>query len=259
MRTLQIAAGSVPGKSHRHSGRNNQDAHAIRTAGSATAAVVSDGCGSGAHNEYGAQLNALGAAAMLAQAPENADPVSEEFWKLVAAQCKRDMRNACPLGAMEETYKNELVIPTQFLLNYLLHTLVGVFIFNDVAYFFSYGDGVFVINGEVTTLGPFKNNAPPYIAYELDPIGFPRSDLGFKIHRAIPVEELEWFVIGTDGCEDLFKVLQPEELVNNEVVFRNADKVRRILWQHREELSDDTTVVVGRYFTQEASNAERLP
>lgn len=258
MRTLQIAGGSVPGKSHRHSGRNNQDAYTTRASGTMTAAVVADGCGSGANSEYGAQLGVLSLAGTLAKTQESQDPLSSEFWKQIAAQCKHDMFQACPLGAMEETYKNELVIPTQFLLSHLLHTLVGVFVFNGIAYFFSYGDGVFVINGEVTTLGPFKNNAPPYIAYELDPVGFPRSDLGFKIHRAIPLDELDWFIIGTDGCEDLFKVLKPEELVGNDVVFRNADKVRRLLWQHRDELSDDTTLIVGRTTPSEDSNAEHL-
>jgi len=53
---FDIAAASVIGREHARAGRNNQDALSLLAQGEVLAAVVADGCGSGAHSEVGAQI-----------------------------------------------------------------------------------------------------------------------------------------------------------------------------------------------------------
>ena len=53
---FQFAAASVQGRDHVVLGKNNQDAHLLHTDPEGTLLLVSDGCGSGAYSEAGAQL-----------------------------------------------------------------------------------------------------------------------------------------------------------------------------------------------------------
>jgi serine/threonine protein phosphatase PrpC len=55
---FELAAATVLGREHARAGRNNQDAFWARASEHGLAAVVADGCGSGAQSELGAQLGA---------------------------------------------------------------------------------------------------------------------------------------------------------------------------------------------------------
>jgi hypothetical protein len=125
---------------------------------------------------------------------------------------------------------------------------------------FSLGDGLVVLNGDRTQLGPFPNNEPPYLGYALLPGA--REDLSFKIHRSIPASEVQSIVLGTDGALELDAVADRpiqgraeavgplSQFWSDDRVFRNADMVRRrfavINRGPRGLLSDDTTLVVVR-------------
>jgi hypothetical protein len=80
---------------------------------------------------------------------------------------------------------------------------VGTLIAERQAAFFSIGDGAIVINGELTTLGPFEGNEPPYMAYSLLRTRWSPEELDFRINRVMNVDELNSFLIGTDGALDL--------------------------------------------------------
>ena len=56
--TFEIAVGTVIGRDHRVSGKNNQDAFCCLMADHLIVAVVCDGCGSSPHSEVGAKIGA---------------------------------------------------------------------------------------------------------------------------------------------------------------------------------------------------------
>jgi len=82
---------------------------------------------------------------------------------------------------------------------YLLCTVVGALLTPEYAGFFSIGDGVVVINDELIELGPFSDNEPPYMAYSLLKTRWTEQELNFSILRVVSTDELESFLIGTDG------------------------------------------------------------
>ncbi len=66
---FEIAGGSILGRSHRLTGKNNQDALCCFQESDCTVAVVCDDCGSGAQSEVGAHIGArLVARAVLCEA-----------------------------------------------------------------------------------------------------------------------------------------------------------------------------------------------
>ena len=151
--------------------------------------------------------------------------------------------------------------------DYLLFTIVGALVTPQNAVFFSLGDGVIAINDEVIPLGPFPDNAPPYLAYCLVDTKLQAEMLRFQVQRVLASEELNSFLIGSDGIEDLVRAANSKVPGKSEVVgplcqfwkedrfFTNPDMVRRRLAglnrdvpTHREFglLPDDTTLIVGR-------------
>src|SRR5690606_22784578 len=85
--SFDIAAASVIGREHARAGRNNQDAFSLLAQGEVLAAVVADGCGSGAHSEVGAQLGARCVAqAVLAVASEGVSVEDPGFLEAVRAR-----------------------------------------------------------------------------------------------------------------------------------------------------------------------------
>ena len=100
---------------------------------------------------------------------------------------------------------------------------------------FGIGDGVFAVGDEITRLGPFPGNAPPYLGYGLAGEG-PR----FSIHRVIPAASFTSALIGTDGAADYSalegaaipgargeRVPPLRSFWSEDRFFRNVDAVRR--------------------------------
>ena len=140
---------------------------------------------------------------------------------------------------------------SQTVADHFLFTVVGVVITAREATTFSLGDGLVVINGERSQLGPFPNNAPPYLGYALLPCAPARGmseGLSFNVHRSMAASEVQSLVLATDGAVDLGALSQ---FWSDDRVFKNADMVRRRLavlnrGPRRRSLSDDTTLVVVR-------------
>lgn len=270
---FEFAGGSVVGRNHRLAGRNNQDACCCRSDQGYTVAVVCDGCGSGEHSEVGAGLGAsLVAQALLRRAPRikygklscaGAESLLEQVRKVVLAR----------LMVLSEAMGEE---PAPIIGSHFLFTVVGVLLTPTTALFFSLGDGVLIVNEEEIPLGPFADNAPPYLAYGLVETSLHFADpvlLRFRIHRVTPLEELRSFLIGTDGVHDLKKAGPRNMPGKTEPVgplsqfwretrfFCNPDIVRRrlaginrdVIARTREHahhefglLPDDTTLIAGR-------------
>jgi hypothetical protein len=165
--------------------------------------------------------------------------------------------------------------------DYLLFTTVGAAIERDRSFFFALGDGIIIVNGVITRIGPFPGNAPPYMAYSLLPgyVGHAQSscnatNLMFQVYECIPTREVRHFLIGSDGAAD-FIAAQDRKLPGREQLlgpvsrfwegdfYGNPRKIERYLrlanepaiaidWEgHRRIieaglLPDDSTLVVGR-------------
>ncbi|HEY4176332.1 MAG TPA: protein phosphatase 2C domain-containing protein [Kofleriaceae bacterium] len=178
-KSLRVASAAVIGARHTRDARNGQDAATAWCDGNRAAIVVCDGCGSGASSEVGARLGAravLGAitarlAAVTMPTPEegasrpssaNACSVDAEFWTGVRAEVVAFLGYVARQlpGAMEDVVHD-----------FLLFTIVAAVVVDDTAYVWAIGDGAYAIDGVARELGPFANNQPPYIAYDL--IGTP--------------------------------------------------------------------------------------
>jgi hypothetical protein len=281
---FRFAGGSVSGRSHRIAAKNNQDAYCLMCEGQWAVAVVCDGCGSGEHSEVGAQIGARLIAqslfdVMRREPPqsdtEETSPVDVEVWLEQARQSA--LANLLSLS----TGMGDMLWTVS---HYFLFTIVGALLTPTRAVFFSLGDGVLAVNDQVTVLGPFPGNAPPYLAYALLDEGVFRGNstihpdsLRFQVHQVMPMRELHSFLLGTDGVQDLMQAAErfipgkaeaKTELVGplsqfwqEERFFCNPDMLRRRLagiardvvtrsdGGMRKEaglLSDDTTLIVGR-------------
>ncbi|MDY7230229.1 protein phosphatase 2C domain-containing protein [Hyalangium rubrum] len=257
---FDIAAASVMGREHARAGRNNQDALCVRSRGDVLAAVVTDGCGSAAHSEVGAQLGARCVADVaLAVLERGISLEAPEFLETVRAEV---------LGFLSSLTSQ---LGSSLVGEHLLFTVVGAVVTPSRTLVFSAGDGLWALNGEVHALGPFPHNAPPYLAYGL----LSEGAVPLERQALVPTEEVVALMLGTDGAVDLGKltearVAETEEPVgplsqywSNERYFQNPDALRRRLTLLGREsvradftarrlvrtpglLADDTTLIVLR-------------
>ncbi len=247
---FQLAGATVIGRLHQRSGRNNQDAFAWAETSAGIVAVVCDGCGSAPHSEVGAQLGARTVARALSlRLHRGEDPAGADLWS--AAQ--KDVLDAL------DTVAQALGGPrSQAICDYLLFTIVGAVITAETTRCFSAGDGLLAVDSALTVLGPFADNAPPYLAYAL--LNEPPVDCRFELQPPLPTASIGSLVLGTDGALALLGAderapdrrgsppLKLEELIGDEHTFDNPDGLRRRLFQIGRDglLGDDTTLVVLR-------------
>jgi protein phosphatase 2C-like protein len=237
---FEIAGGSVAGRAHAAAGRNNQDAFCWALDADGLVAVVCDGCSSGPHSEVGAQIGSrllVQAAARLLRADLEPADLLEQVRQDVLASLRVLARGMCVDAASF----------SRTVTDHFLFTIVGVLITARGATTFSLGDGLVVVNGERTELGPFPNNQPPYLGYALLPNAPDRrAGLGFEIDRSMAAGEVQSLVLGTDGAVEL-----DSPFWSDDRFFRNPDMVRRRLTVLSRGargglLSDDTTLVLIR-------------
>ncbi len=248
------ASGSSIGRNHFLAGKNNQDAYHISIEEKFIIAVVCDGCGSGKHSEVGAKLGARlvieAISNLLNQETTQDSQISNpEFWHLVKFNLLQKLKDFITLANGDREFVND----------YLLFTIVGVVITERETVTFSMGDGAIAINGKLTQIPAYPDNAPPYLAYGL----YKPEAINFEIRDRIPTAQLESILIATDGIDDLIKVADIHQFWQEDRYFTNPDAIRRKLailnreevkpdWQKRElnkrsgVLSDDTSLVVIR-------------
>jgi hypothetical protein len=252
-----LASGSVIGREHRNINvpKNNQDGLTIVRKKKRTVAVVTDGCGSSPHSEVGAQLGAHFVA----------EAVADRARRGISSEHEWDYTLHSILNCIRDTTRMMYGNPAIHVVNYFLFTIVGVLLTDRQATFFAVGDGVVVVNGELTKLGPFPDNEPPYAAYGL--LG--KTDTKIRIVARCALPELQNFLIGTDGVTHLAESAEKKLPGIQEPVgelsqfwqprYFDADKPdllnRRLRmigrdWPRRDPepglLPDDTTMIVGR-------------
>jgi serine/threonine protein phosphatase PrpC len=252
---FEYACGSIIGRNHVLASKNNQDALRIVLWDNFMTAVVCDGCGSGKHSEVGAKLGTLMVTDAIADLLHQGLAISEpDFWNVLKINLLQKVKAFVEISTNEA---QESVM--EFVNNYLLFTIVGLVITPSETVSFSMGDGAIAVNGKLTQIPAYPDNAPPYLAY-----GLYRPDaVSFEIRDRIPTSELESILIATDGIDDLIAVEEVRQFWQEDRYFKNPDAVRRKLamlnreevkpdWQKREMvkrsgvLSDDTSLIVIR-------------
>lgn len=249
--SLDVAVGSVAGALHRRAGRPNQDAASVVRTPHGVALAVCDGCGSGARSEIGAALGArLWTAAIAERLADGAPLDAADFDRLAATVLARLAAVADALGGDRAEVTRE----------YLLFTSVAAAITADQVAAVAIGDGVIGLGDAVHVLGPFEDNAPPYL-----------TEAWFGVTRAPAVwlrgrDQLDRLVLATDGAAPLASDddASLSRLAATDAIFRNPHALSRRLgllaedqveidWDaHRTvrraaRLTDDTTIVVARW------------
>jgi len=273
MKMFEIASGTMVGRDHRSAGKNNQDAICVLEDLETAIAIVCDGCSSGKYAEIGSLLGSRF--------------IGVELLKILnASDCKTEVEAEFILERARQNVLAQLRVLamslggsfSQTVKDYFLFTVVGAALTQQSTFIFSIGDGFINLNGETLQIGPFPDNEPPYLGYNLT--GSPVTDgrpelLKFTIHKFVPTEEVQFLLIGTDGVKDLISAEKKKIPGRDEEVgplsqfwqedrnFKNPDIVRRRLAIANQEITrldqkksavekelgllpDDTTLVAIR-------------
>lgn len=192
---FEIAGGSIAGRDHRHSLMNAQDAFCFDSDGNTLVAVVCDGCGSEKHSEVGAQIGCRLVAKNLLNACKTICETIE--FSNVFDGVARNL--ATWVDRMADSMSGDKVMKTGIICEYFLFTVVAVVMTREYTCVAMAGDGVFIVNGEVSHVKA-KDNKPDYLSYGiLNPSRMPSiTPVKWK-----PTCEVNSLVIGSDGLADL--------------------------------------------------------
>jgi len=248
---FQITAGSIPGSDHTMPGKpvwkNNQDAWYIYQSDHITIGIIADGCGSGKKNEVGANLGVQLFGEILKTEAERSlqhGQLSFNKWERskISFLGKISTLASCMGPSLSEVVEH-----------FFAFSLVGFIIMPETTSIFHCGDGCYSVNDELTTIGPYPGNAPPYIAYNILGDTEPKFEI-----TDIPTSSIENISVGSDGVDYIpdFEMTL-EQWIGTDSVFENPDILRRKLALIGKEflrgkiivpgpLKDDTTLVIAR-------------
>ncbi len=183
------ATAAVAGARHLRAARNGQDAVGAWLGADAAAVVVCDGCGSEVGSELGARLGVqLVLGALARRLGRGAAAADAELWRAVRAEC------GAALAALLETFAGDREAALR---DGFLFTIVAAAVTRDEVAVWALGDGAYALGASsACVLGPFADNAPPYLAYDL--LGEPRA-----AELVVVPGSCGSVVIATDGVVDL--------------------------------------------------------
>jgi hypothetical protein len=215
---FELSGDSFPGRDHLARGnlfigKNNQDAYETRAWPDLVVAVAGDGCGSQAKSEFGAILGVRLLVKALRQQWNRlrAGFTAQSFDQAVAGlleDARRDvvahLRTMAKMLSFEDGAPDERW--SAFVQGHMLFTLVGAILTPSGSAFFSLGDGMLVVNEEEFPIGPFPDDEPPYIAYDLLQTRWKEPELHFTIHKTLPTDAVNSFLVGSDGTRELSRL-----------------------------------------------------
>jgi hypothetical protein len=262
MNTILVAGAAVTGARHLRVARNGQDAAAAWAGAGMGAVVVCDGCSAGASSEVGARLGAQLVIAQVAARLSGGER-PRALWSGVRAQV------VAALGQLARAMPGD---PAAVIREHFLFTIVAAVVAGDEACVWAIGDGAYafrvertpggapdvpdrsveVARGPLHVLGPFADNQPPYLAYDL--LGMPAA-----AHLDARDACAGQIVVATDGAAELDGalfdgLLEPRTLAHPDGLRRRlavaARSGERIDWTSRRivrtpaALQDDGAIAV---------------
>jgi len=186
MNTIWARSAAVTGARHLRVARNGQDAAATWVGDGAGAIVVCDGCGSGASSEVGARLGAQLVIAQIAARLRRGERPST-LWSGVRAQV------TAVLGQLAEAMPGDRAAAIH---DHFLFTVVAAAAAGDEVCVWAIGDGGYAFGDRVHVLGPFADNQPPYLAYDL-------LDMPAAAHLDATEARAGTVMVATDGAVEL--------------------------------------------------------
>jgi hypothetical protein len=104
--------------------------------------------------------------------------------------------------------------------DYFLFTIVAATLVRDEAIVWAVGDGAYALDGRTTALGPFADNQPPYIAYDL---------LGEAPVAHVAAARATSIVVATDGADaiDLERFAAPRFVAHPDALRRQLALLAR--------------------------------
>jgi hypothetical protein len=174
----QVALGSVRGTEHARLGRNNQDAVAACARNARLAVAVADGCSEGAFSEVGARLVVRFLTHRACESARWGQELAAEVTDALVAWLYTLARGCGELEA--------------FVQEQLLTTFLCAVARGDEALVFGVGDGVVQVDGATRVLDSGPDNAPPYVAYRMLPLG----GAPLTVHHEGPARRI---ALATDG------------------------------------------------------------
>lgn len=257
MSKLLIMGASVPGTRHTLPGspawKNNQDAYAWRYFDNEVLiAVVCDGCSAGETSELGAQLTAKYLVKLIGE--ELGNLVRDFSWAKIKELLVGYLRSIIE----ELTIDKSEVCP--IIEQCFLCTIIGVIVTPFDITIFSVGDGVWALDGNFHTLGPFPENKPPYLMYAVtgSEVTDEASELLDFTVRTFSDTTITTVLIGSDGVLDMVsahekkacypgttKSVGPIERLFAPEFFNNPDNLRRHLALMNRETVENGKIVCG--------------
>jgi hypothetical protein len=241
MNTKGVASAAVTGARHLRVPRNGQDAAATWLGDDCGAIIVCDGCSAGPYSEVGARLASQLVIARLAQRLPTERPL-EAMWTQLRAEV------AAELGRLVEAMPGDRVAALH---DHFLFTIVAAAWRRDDACVWALGDGAYAFGTRVHTLGPFADNMPPYLAYDL--LGTPQP-----AHFVLTDASCGSLLVATDGIDDVAAFLDLDPYLANPDALRRQLVVRargseRVDWAERRinrtpaTLQDDGAIALMRW------------
>jgi len=264
MERFETTSASIIGREHLGNeiglkGLPNQDSIALNHHKLFLIGVVSDGCGSTDNAQIGSSILANYLANSIATQIRTGywDTINEFIYSSLHLSLVSLIKRTS--FGIYQSNKNFCLLETiKDMIDTFAATLIGFVVTEDKTTIFSIGDGVYYLNGQRTQIGPFENNAPPYIVYsaiegfretheeiiaskyssfhETQPLCFE-----FSFHEELATEDVESLVVGSDGVmflEEAQGELLPgrtdkvvpsiDEIISTDVFFRNPQTLQRL-------------------------------
>jgi hypothetical protein len=274
---FEFAVGSVMGRDHQLTGKNNQDGWWLDYRGNnpMISGVVCDGCSETPQSHVGATLTARILSRLALQVPVL--PFDQNFLPLLEQKATFELYS---LISRLDAYCQSAAY------QYFMFTVVGFVVTPDWFMMYSVGDGVWGVNDEVGELGSFPGNQPPYFVYGNLIASSISPDL-CKLQQTClrPTEKIHNFLVGTDGVAYIMKaedknlpgrdekVGPVSQVWANDAFYKNSDALRRRLalinrdvqkvdWAAKRVkksnglLPDDTTIMCARKTDKGNANEE---
>lgn len=199
-----LSSATFAGCAHDRLRGNNQDAVRVHRCPCCIIAAVTDGCGSSAHSEYGARFGANFLVGHIKLMLDGRDDHRLIEWPDLTL---------CYLEAVEREVTSIFGVPQEefdkFVEDHFLHTTAVAVITPQWAAFARFGDTHLTVNGVTYQSRKYPGNAPPFIASRLlrdqrrAVARYVPEELEFQVVRILPTSELQHFLIGSDGVDQI--------------------------------------------------------